>query len=286
MSRASEDARADVRGAANRREFVPRTLALASLALLGACASSAQDACRKNEVIVLGTIHGEHRRSEGYSIDVLKTIVCAIDPDYVLTEIPPDRLSAAQEQFRATGTIEEPRVRVFPEYTDVLFPLTREMDFVIVPCAAWTQAMSDERAARLALWKTERAGETAEVNAAQARCDEILAAEGLDDDPFGVNSARYDALTEQGLEPYDRLFNDDLGPGGWTNINRAHYALIAAALDAHRGEGKRFLVIYGAGHRYWFIEQLRLRDDIVLGSLENFVARGSAGRLLPTSHAH
>lgn len=256
-----------------------RTLALASLALLGACASSASVDGRNNEVVVLGTIHAEHRTSEAYSIDVLKTIVRAIDPDYVLTEIPPDRLGAAQEQFRSTGTIEEPRVRVFPEYTDVLFPLTHEMDFVIIPCAAWTKAMSDDRAAKLAAWKTERASETAEVDAAQARCDECLAAEGLDDDPFGVNSARSDALTKQGLEPYDRLFNEDLGPGGWTNINRAHYALIASALDAHRGEGKRFLVTYGAGHRYWFLEQLRLREDIELRPLEDFVERDAAGRI-------
>jgi hypothetical protein len=260
--------------------FTLRTLPIAVLALLGAGSSCASGPPRKNEVIVLGTIHGDHRTSQGYSLEVLEAIVRAIDPDYVLAEIPPDRLGAAQEQFHSTGTIVEPRVRVFPEYTDVIFPLSATLDFLIVPCAAWTKSMADDRATKLAAWKVERAAETAEVDAAQARCEAKLAEEGLDDDPFGVNSARYDALTREGLEPYDRLFNQDLGPGGWTNINRAHYALIAAALDAHRGEGKRFLVTYGAGHRYWFLDALRERDDIELRALEDFVRRDAAGRIV------
>ena len=82
--------------------------------------------------------------------------------------------------------------------------------------------------------------------------------------PRGIHSDRYDAIVAEGMEPHNRLWNDDLGAGGWDNINAAHYALIARALDAHRGEGKRFVITFGAWHKYWLLEQLRERDDVVV----------------------
>ena len=57
----------------------------------------------------------------------------------------------------------------------------------------------------------------------------------------------------------------------WENITAAHYALIASALDAHKGEEKRFLIMFGSWHKYWFIDHLRERDDIVLRSPKEFV---------------
>ena len=66
------------------------------------------------------------------------------------------------------------------------------------------------------------------------------------------------------MAPYNRLFNDDLGPGGWDNINAAHYALIEAYLNEHSGEGQRVLITFGAWHKYWLLDRLRARDDIVL----------------------
>jgi len=224
----------------------------------------------KTEVLVLGMIHSGHRDSAIYGIDVIKDIVRAVDPDYVLTEIPPDRLDAALASYRATGQVEEDRVARFPEYTDAIIPLTDDMDFVIVPCAAWTREMADARRAKLAELESLRPDDAAAVDAAQERADATITEEGLET-PLGIHTARYDALVKEGLEPYDRLFNDELGPGGWTNINAAHYALVAAALDAHRGEGRRFLITFGAWHKYWFLEQLRERDDVTLLSLEDFL---------------
>ena len=43
---------------------------------------------KKNEVAV-GTIHGEHRASTRYSADVLRRVLTALRPDFVLTEIAP-----------------------------------------------------------------------------------------------------------------------------------------------------------------------------------------------------
>ena len=47
------------------------------------------------------------------------------------------RLDEAAKQFSESGTITESRVRVFPEYTEALFPLTLEMQFEIVPCVGF-----------------------------------------------------------------------------------------------------------------------------------------------------
>ncbi len=233
-------------------------------AFLLAAAPAAGCQAPKSEVIVLGMIHGGHRASDGYGIDEVTAIVRRVGPDLLLCEIPPERLGPALAQHRDTGVIAEERVRVFPEYVDAIIPLSAEMDFRLVGCARWTTEMARDRRAKLAEWRTTRAEETAEVEAAQAEANRRIEEGGGFDDPYWVHTDEYDAIVKEGLEPYNRLFNDDLGAGGWDTINAAHYALIAASLDMHRGEGRRFLVTFGAWHKYWFLEKLRERDDIVL----------------------
>ncbi|MBL4698480.1 MAG: hypothetical protein JKX70_06580 [Phycisphaerales bacterium] len=237
------------------RIFIPLIMVALSIFMTG-CAST------KNRVIVLGMIHSGHRTSDVYSLDVLRDAIIEIKPDYVLTEIPPDRFNEAMTQFRAEGVITESRVSRFPEYTDVLFPLLNNMNFEIIPCAGWTREMADDRNAKLKQWATDRSEDTAEVDRAQEEAQAIMDAEMDSTDPLAIHTDRYDELVKQALEPYNRLFNDDLGLGGWDNINQAHYDYIAAALDQHAGEAKTILITFGAWHKYWFLEQLRLRDDI------------------------
>lgn len=232
---------------------------LCALVLLSSgCAST------KNRVVVLGMIHSGHRTNAVYSLDVLRDAIKEIKPDYVLTEIPPDRFDEAMDQFKGDGTITESRVNRFPEYVDVLFPLTSEMDFEIVPCAAWTQSMADDRQEKLDRWSNQRPIDTAEVEIAQNLAEIEMAYEGDINDPLFIHTERYDELVKRALEPYNRLFNDDLGLGGWDNINQAHYDYIATALDEHAGEGKTILITFGSWHKYWFLEQLRERTDIKL----------------------
>lgn len=234
--------------------------------------STRRRASRKNEVLVLGTIHGEHRTSTRYSTEILRDVIRAIRPDFVLTEIPPNRFDAAMAEFQRTGTITEPRVARFPEYVDVLFPLTRELPFQIIPTAGWTRPMDRYRSAALARFAKDPAWASRwrEYKAAEQRADSIVTARGADDPAF-INSEEYDAVQAAAHEPYNRLLNDSLGPGGWDNINITHYGNIARALDAHRGEGKRFLIIYGAGHKEWFMRALRQRDDIRLLDIRRFL---------------
>lgn len=241
--------------------------------------TSSRSAFQRNEVIVVGTIHGEHRTSKRFSTDVLRRLLIAMRPDYVLTEIAPNRLDEAMREFKATGTITEPRVARFPEYVDVLFPLTRSLPFTIVPTAGWTRPMDLFRTAALKRIEADpsRRGEWTEYVAATRLADSIVASKGADD-PYYINSAAYDSVQTAAHEPYNRLFNSELGPGGWDNINETHFGHIARALDAHRGEGRRFVITYGAGHKEWFMRALRKRDDITILEVAPFLDRIAARR--------
>lgn len=217
-----------------------------------------------NEVIVLGMIHDGFNTSERYSSDILREVIRRIDPDIVIAEIPPNRLDAALDGFRETGQVSERRTRVFPEYTDVLFPLTREMDFEIIGGAAWNTYMNSYRSralgriaddpARAAEWQAHQDAKRVQRDAIGGRWD----------DPIFIHSDGYDAIQKAGYTPYNSYFNDDLGPGGWDNINAGHYALIEKVLDKYMFKGKRILITFGASHKYWFLEKLRERDDIRL----------------------
>jgi hypothetical protein len=229
----------------------------------------------KNEVIVLGTIHGKHLKSETYGIDALTKLVREINPDYILTEIPPDRFSTAMEGFKANDSISEPRVMRFPEYVDVIFPLTKELDFEIIPTAGWTKEMSDFRSNRLKEIRKDssRAADWAEYQIAAAKSDSASSADGIKDDPYWIHSESYDAAVELWASTYNRLFNEELGLGGWDNINKTHYSHIENALNEYQNAGKRFLITYGAGHKGWFLRELKKRDDIVLMDVAPFLEK-------------
>ena len=232
-----------------------------------------------NEVVVLGMIHSGHETSETFSLEVVRDLVREIDPDYWLTEIPPNRWDRAWAEFEATGTVEEPRVRRFPEYMEGLFPLSRELKFEVIPTAGWTEPMSDFRAAYLDAYSRDpdRAEGWAEYRAAAEASAEALAA-GAADDPRWIHTDAYDEAYDIRMRTYARLFDADLGPGGWDAINASHWAYIEEGLDRHRDEGVRFLLTYGAGHKGPFLRELRKRDDIVLLEVAPFLDRVGAGR--------
>ncbi len=245
--------------------FVPRTRNAAR-------GRGARAPARKTEVVVVGTIHGEHRTSVRYSTAVLRQLLMALRPDYVLTEIAPNRFDAALREFTATGHITEPRVARFPEYVDVLFPLTKTRRFTIVPTAGWSRPMDVFRTTALKRIEADpgRREEWQAYARANAVADSLVALHGTDN-PYFINSPTYDSIQRTAHEPYNRLFNSELGPGGWDNINEAHYANIASVLDAHRGEGLRIVITYGAGHKEWFMRTLRRRDDITILDVAPFL---------------
>jgi len=227
----------------------------------------------KNEVLVLGMIHGGHLTEKEYGIEVLTELIRGIDPDVILTEIPPDRFPVAVREYRDTDSIAEPRVRRFPEYIEVLFPLSKEMDFEMIPTAGWTKEMADTRSAQLSAISsdTSRRDDWDRFTQASARSDSLITASGREFDPYWINTDQYDSLAEIQLSVYNDLFNEELGPGGWDNINQAHYGHIANALDTLSYQGKRILITYGAGHKGWFLRALSRRDDITMVELSDLV---------------
>ncbi|HED64749.1 MAG TPA: hypothetical protein ENJ09_04250 [Planctomycetes bacterium] len=226
----------------------------------------------KTQVLVLGMIHDGHRTSELWGLEQVRETIRRFRPEAILCEIPPDRWERAREEFDRTGTVEEPRVRRFPEYIDAMLPLRRELGFTVEPCAAWTKEMNDLRNRRLKALETDpRLAALREAyHAAEEKVEARLAADPIvEDDPRVIHSARYDERTELELGPYDRFLDRYIGPGGWTQINRGHFALIEAALDRHRGE--RVLITFGAGHKYWILEHLAERPDVEILDAEPFL---------------
>jgi len=227
----------------------------------------------KNEVLVLGTIHSGHLTDSVYNTAFLDKLVKEINPDFILAEIPPNRMDAAMEGFQRDDSISEPRVLRFPEYTDVIFPLTKTMAFKIIPTAGWTKIMADERSAKLrAISKdSTRTQDWERYITANRLSDSLYKASGKVNDPYFIHTNSYDSIQDIALQTYNTLFNEELALGGWENINIAHYWNIEKALENHKYEGKRFLIVYGAGHKGWFLGQLRKRDDITLLHMKPFL---------------
>ncbi len=220
----------------------------------------------------MGTIHGKHLSSRVYGIGRVKSIIERIKPHFILAEIPPDRIATALAEFRADAMVSEARVSRFPEYVDAVFPLQTSVGFAVIACAGWTAKMASERRALLAEWKQSRPEDSATVDAAMALATRKIQASHDPEDPAWIHSSGYDQLVKAGMTPYSEIFGDDLGAGGWQAINSAHYSLIDAAIKRHgKGGGKRFLVIFGAWHKYWFLEQLRERNDIRIINLNEFL---------------
>ena len=227
----------------------------------------------KNEVLVLGTIHSGHLRDSVYNVAFLEKLIVEINPDYILAEIPPNRFKAAMDGFIKDDTISEPRTMRFPEYVDVVFPLTKKMSFEIIPTAGWTSIMNNERRAKLRAIRAnpDRAEDWKKYVAANALSDSTYEATNKVNDPYFIHTHQYDSIQDLSLQVYNELFNEELALGGWENINIAHYWNIQSALINHKNEGKRFLIIYGAGHKGWFLRELRKRDDIIMLEMKPFL---------------
>ena len=146
-----------------------------------------------------------------------------------------------------------------------------EMGFEMVPCAAWTREMNDLRRARIAEFET--ASRFARESTVYRRLREAARAQhrpsGDPDDPRYIHSEAYDTAMKAEYEVYDRYLNDWIGPGGWTNINVAHMRLVNQAIAEN--PGGRILVTFGGAHKYWFLENLRGRDDVRLLDLVTFL---------------
>ena len=79
-------------------------LLLITVLLFSACNNQAgktenKTNVEKNEVLVLRTIHSGHLTESSYNLEVLRTLIKNINPDIILTEIPPDRFPTAMKEL-------------------------------------------------------------------------------------------------------------------------------------------------------------------------------------------
>jgi len=233
---------------------------------LAACSNSKSTpaADGTNIVTVIGAIHRGHKTSERYSLPVLERAIRNFEPDVIMVELPPDRFQQAVDNFEAYGEVCETRADDFPELIDVVFPIQDELGFKMVPAAAWSQKMADDRRGTLDRLKADhsRKADWAAYQAGIDRYNQLVS--GKSDDPEFIHNDSYDAAVKARQEPYERLFGSDLGAGGWQQVNQVHLALINAGLDDLRGHGKRVLILFGAWHKYKILEDLEGRRDIEL----------------------
>lgn len=215
-----------------------------------------------NIVTVVGAIHGGHRNSKDYSLSILRSAIVKFEPDIILVELPPDRFQQASDNFAQYGQVRESRADDFPELTDVVFPLRQELGFTMVPVAAWTEEIANNRRAAMRRLETDpfRTKDWTKYQSAIRKYNRIVS--GKSSDPDFIHSQAYDQAVKARQETLERLFGKDLGAGGWQNINMAHLALINTALDDLRGQGKRVLILYGAWHKYKILKGLEDRTDI------------------------
>ena len=233
---------------------------------LTGCAPTSADSPPEGATIVavVGAIHGQHRSSERYSLDVLREAIVKFDPDIVMVELSPESYVKASANFDQFGQVRESRADDFPELTDVVFPLRKDLGFEMIPVAAWTPEIASER--RVTEKRLEkdpaRAKDWDEYQAAVRRYSKAVS--GRSDDPAFIHSSAYDAAVRARQETYERLFGADLGVGGWRAINAAHLANISGALDAVKEQKKRTLILFGAWHKYKILEALEARQDVFL----------------------
>ncbi|MFT5232213.1 MAG: hypothetical protein ACI9UQ_000232 [Candidatus Krumholzibacteriia bacterium] len=246
-----------------------------SVLFLLCCLNTAHATEPTTKVYVLGMIHSGHLTSEMWGVEQVAETIRAIDPDVICIEIPPANWPSALATWGEKHIVEDSRVKVFPEYVDVLLPLSDEMDFVVEPCAGWTRSMATARRARIEEFETSAADSLArmayeEDEAWVSKWLKDSAPEFADDDPFYIHSPLYDLRSKAELGPYEFHLNDVIGPpGGWTYINEEHFALIAAAIEKHAGQN--ILITFGAGHKYWFLEKLREMADVELVDVRAFL---------------
>lgn len=244
-----------------RRTVLAGPLAAAALAATGCERAAAPGVTR---VFVMGTIHRRHRTSKTYSLPIIEAAMREAAPDLVLMELPPQSLLDAWASYRETGKVDERRTNVFPEYTDVAIPLANELGWDTKGVAAWTPEIGANRRKALEAIEADKARAEQWAETEEARRTFILNLDGRSDDPRFIHTDEFDALVKAWREPYARYFDADLGPGGWTQINDAHGALINAALDEVTGKGLRVLITFGTSHKYKIRESLAKRSDVQL----------------------
>ena len=221
---------------------------------------------------IFGAIHSGHRNSSKYSLAKMEQAVRNFKPDTIFIEIPPASLAQAQSSFDKFGEVRERRTRAFPELTDVVFPLQKELGYNLVATAGWSRQIANKRGAVLKRIENDPARQTQWKAHTSARAKMRRLQRGKSDDPFYIHTAQYDAEVKEAQTPYETYFDAEIGAGGWGPINKAHVALMKQGLDNIKTDAPahRVLIIFGAWHKYKILEAMENHDDVTLVDAKAF----------------
>lgn len=88
------------------------------------------------EVILLPTMHKRHLRDKFYTLERLESVLRDIKPDIVCSEITPLSLETFDQGKK------DSRLSLFPEFTQVILPLRKELKYEVIPCSAWSKEVN------------------------------------------------------------------------------------------------------------------------------------------------
>ena len=220
------------------------------------------------QVVVLGTIHDGHYTDKNYSIDRLRKTIEATHASIALIEIPANHFERGLKEYLDTGKITTTRLAVFPEYTDILLPMTKKGVITLIPTAGWSKPMNQFRGKALNAIRHDprHKQEWAAHQADQEQLEQVE--KEHNGDAVFINSPEYDRAVAKAQQHYADF---DLGPGSWERINAAHIRGIERALDSIDKPGVRVLITYGALHKYKILKALSKRSDVEILNSRQFI---------------
>lgn len=226
------------------------------------------------KVYIMGTVHKKHLTETSYSLEVIKKVIKAIDPDVIMVELPPQEHEKSFQSY-ITETAIIGRVKAFPEIYGAVYPLKKEgMSFEIIGVSAWSAQMASTRS-RLKrelkndpVWKDR----FKQLKEAADKREAIFQLHGKYD-PTYIHTDEYDEANKIYTSVNNDLFNDTLGAGGWENINTAHFSLMNAYLQEHSDKEVKILIMFGAAHKGWLKNKLERTPRIQLINISDYFRR-------------
>lgn len=212
---------------------------------------------KKTEVVILSTLHQFHATNANYSFEILSKTIETIKPDVLALELTPKDLQTGREQ------------KVKLEYAKSVFPLIEKHKYKTV-----TLEPDEPLFTELINLLKESNKENQEKSPQKVEAFSIYS-DALYDYLFkhwnsvkAVNSSETDALFEVKHNFQNSLFGEKEAKV-WNDWN-THF-LKQILNSAAQNNGKRILVLVGAEHSYWLRKNLRIKPEINLLEIQDFL---------------
>ncbi|WP_232277433.1 hypothetical protein [Paenibacillus sp. 481] len=215
---------------------------------------------------ILGVTHDPMLREKyNFSLDLMKELIVAFNPDVICGEVLPEYWEWYQQDQGSTEQDRKSTKRGYrgepaSEYWDLIFPLCEEINIAFEPMDwmeldVWADFDPFQRydgAERLALQEELERWQQRQF----ATVDCSFSSSAI---PF--NSCEYDIVTKQMYEWLERV-NPQAHMFRWICRHLIMIQRIKNAIKKHAG--KRMLCIAGADHNYMFVEALRQEKGVHL----------------------